>query len=195
VATHIEARATTGAREAGTQEVRPYPGYRALWVWLLLGWVASGADRTITGPVVTYMIQAKVPIISAAEHPFALGGLVGSLLFAGYMVTQFSGGHIGDRFGHSTVIVIAVLWAGVATVLSGVVTALLGAVFGMMNLIGEMGAVLSPAISGVLRNATGQWTTAVFLDGGLMLVSFVLLCFVRERRTAPAPGRFVRDAG
>jgi MFS transporter, ACS family, D-galactonate transporter len=72
--------------------------------------------------------------------------------------------------------------------------ALLGAAFGMMNLIGEMRAVLSPAISGVLRDATGDWNAAVFLDGGLMLVSFVLLCFVRARR--PAPGtRFARDAG
>ena len=66
--------------------------------------------------------------------------------------------------------------------------ALLGVAFGMMNLIGEMGAVLSPAISGVLRDATGDWNAAVFLDGGLMLVSFVLLCLVREKRTAsPAP--------
>ena len=60
-------RAGRGARcaRAGTArgDVRPYPGYRTLWVWLLLGWVASGADRTITGPVVTYMIDAKVPII------------------------------------------------------------------------------------------------------------------------------------
>ena len=60
--------------------------------------------------------------------------------------------------------------------------ALLGAAFGMMNLIGEMGAVLSPAISGVLRDATGNWHSAVFLDGGLMLVSFLLLALVRERR-------------
>jgi ACS family D-galactonate transporter-like MFS transporter len=72
--------------------------------------------------------------------------------------------------------------------------ALLGAAFGMMNLIGEMGAVLSPAISGVLRDATGNWNAAVFLDGGLMLLSFVMLCFVRERR-ATAGGRFARDAG
>jgi hypothetical protein len=47
-------------------------------------------------------------------------------------------------------------------------------------------------ISGVLRDATGDWNAAVFLDGGLMLVSFVLQCLVRERK----PGsRFVRDAG
>jgi ACS family D-galactonate transporter-like MFS transporter len=47
----------------------------------------------------------------------------------------------------------------------------------------------------VLRDATGNWHAAVFLDGGLMLVSFVLLCFVRERRTVAAGTRFARDAG
>ena len=35
------------------------PGLPGLWFWLLLGWVASGADRTITGPVVTYMINTQ----------------------------------------------------------------------------------------------------------------------------------------
>jgi ACS family D-galactonate transporter-like MFS transporter len=106
----------------------------------LLGWVASGADRTITGPVVTYMIDAKVPIISGAENPFALGGLVGSLLFAGYMLTQFPGGYVGDRLGHRTVIVIAVVWAGLATILSGVITALLG--FVALRVITGLGAGL-----------------------------------------------------
>ena len=42
MATHIGQRAaTTRAERAGTEEIRPYPGYRALWVWLLLGWVAQ----------------------------------------------------------------------------------------------------------------------------------------------------------
>ena len=62
--------------------------------------------------------------------------------------------------------------------------ALMGAAFGLMNLVSEMGAVLSPAISGVLRDSTGDWTAAVFLDAGLILASFVLLCFVREKRQA-----------
>jgi MFS transporter, ACS family, D-galactonate transporter len=31
-----------------------------------------------------------------------------------------------------------------------------GSMFGMMNPIGEIGAVLSPAVSGVLRDATGS---------------------------------------
>jgi cyanate permease len=36
----------------------------------------------------------------------------------------------------------------------------------MNNLIGKTGAVLSPAVSGALRDATGAWTAAVFVDAG-----------------------------
>ncbi len=144
MATHIGGRDRTqvAAPRAGTTEaeVRPYPGYKALWMMLLLGWVASGADRTITGPVVTYMIQAKTPIMAGADNPFALGGLVGSLLFAGYMLTQFPGGYVGDQLGHRTVIVIAVVWAGAATLLSGLITALLG--FVALRVITGLGAGL-----------------------------------------------------
>ena len=68
----------------------------------------------------------------------------------------------------------------------------MGAAFGMMNLISEMGAVLSPAISGVLRDATGDWTAAVFLDAGLILGSFLLLCFVREKRPVASPASLPR---
>jgi MFS family permease len=142
--THIDERTQTHSgrftRGEGEPEVRPYPGYKTLWFWLLLGWVASGADRTITGPAVTYMIDANVPILAGTQNPFALGGLVGSLLFAGYMLTQFPGGFVGDRLGHRTVIVIAILWAGVATLLSGVMTALIG--FVALRVITGLGAGL-----------------------------------------------------
>jgi MFS family permease len=73
-----------------------------------------------------------------------------------------------------------------------------GAAFGMNNLIGEIGAVLSPAVSGALRDATGGWTAAVFLDAGLILAAVLLLALVREARfggsgEGPA-GRFARRA-
>ncbi|MCL6439702.1 MAG: MFS transporter, partial [Rubrobacteraceae bacterium] len=58
--------------------------------------------------------------------------------------------------------------------------AYLGAMFGMMNLIGEMGAILSPSISGALRDATGNWHAALFLDTALIFCGFILLLFVRE---------------
>ena len=55
-----------------------------------------------------------------------------------------------------------------------------GAAFGMNNLIGEIGAVLSPAVSGALRDATGGWSAAIFVDAGLIGGAIVLFLFVRE---------------
>src|SRR5918992_5013905 len=112
--------------EATSASNRPVYRYRTLWVWLLLGWTVSYADRTITGPIVTYMIKNDLAFVQGVETPFALGGLIGSLFFAGYMLTQFPGGHLGDKFGHRTIIVISIGRAGIATILSGLMTALIG---------------------------------------------------------------------
>src|SRR3954452_21578212 len=121
-----------------------WPAYRTLWIFLLLGWTVSAADRALTGPVVTWMIDNKVafladtdkpyalgglidnkaPSAPATEKPYALGGLIGGLFFAGYMLTQFPGGWLGDRYGHRTIIVLSLVWAGLATMLSGVITGL-----------------------------------------------------------------------
>jgi len=56
-----------------------------------------------------------------------------------------------------------------------------GSAFGMNNLVGEIGAVLAPAVAGTLRDATGNWTAAVYLDAGLILIAAILFMFVRER--------------
>ena len=55
-----------------------------------------------------------------------------------------------------------------------------GSVFGMLNLISEIGAVASPVVSGVLRDATGSWTPGVYLAAGIMIVSFFLYLAVKE---------------
>lgn len=62
-----------------------------------------------------------------------------------------------------------------------------GAAFGMWNLIGEMGAVMSPVVSGALRDATGYWSAAVILDGALILLSFILILFVQEKTARKKP--------
>jgi MFS family permease len=72
------------------------------------------------------MIGHDVSFIRESNTPYALGGLIGSLFFAGYMLTQFPGGYLGDKFGHRTIIAISVVWAGIATIVSGLMTALLG---------------------------------------------------------------------
>ncbi|MGH3368996.1 MAG: MFS transporter [Nocardioidaceae bacterium] len=93
--------------------------WHTLWLLLMLGWTVSAADRAVTGPVVTWMIDNGVGFLADAPHPHAIGGLVGGLFFAGYMLTQFPGGYLGDRYGHRTLIVVSLLWAGVATILTG----------------------------------------------------------------------------
>jgi MFS transporter, ACS family, D-galactonate transporter len=95
-----------------------------MWIFLLLGWTVSAADRALTGPVVTWMIDNNVGFLADADKPYALGGLIGGLFFAGYMLTQFPGGYLGDRYGHRTVITISLIWAGLATMASGVITGL-----------------------------------------------------------------------
>jgi ACS family D-galactonate transporter-like MFS transporter len=109
--------------EAGRSGRPPVP-YTALWAILLLGWVASYADRTLTGPVIAWMIQNKAGFIGDAANPAALGGLVGSMFFLGYMLTQYPGGRLGDRFGHREMIIVSLLWAAVMTAVSGLVTGL-----------------------------------------------------------------------
>ena len=106
------------------QEGQPLVPYRALWAVLLLGWVVSYADRTVTGPVIAWMIQNKAGFIGDASNPASLGGLVGSMFFLGYMLTQYPGGRLGDRFGHREMIIVSLAWAAVMTVVSGLVAGL-----------------------------------------------------------------------
>jgi MFS transporter, ACS family, D-galactonate transporter len=98
--------------------------YTTLWALLLLGWVVSYADRTLTGPVVSWMITNKAGFIGEASNPATLGGLVGSMFFAGYMLTQYPGGRLGDRYGHREMIVLSLVWAAVLTLISGLMTGL-----------------------------------------------------------------------
>jgi len=90
-----------------------------LWMVLLLGWVVSYSDRTLTGPVISWMISNKAGFIADASDPATLGGLVGSMFFAGYMLTQYPGGRLGDRYGHREMIIVSLFWAGIFTVVSG----------------------------------------------------------------------------
>ena len=58
--------------------------------------------------------------------------------------------------------------------------------------------MLSPTISGVLRDATGGWGPALYLDAGIILTSFVLLLYVREprvERAEPAPAHSEPELG
>ncbi|OZM79777.1 MFS transporter [Pseudonocardia sp. MH-G8] len=117
---------TQSERELGPpRTTKGTPSYRTLWFVLFGGWLFAYADRAITGPVVTWMIENDIDFMHAAQNPHALGGLIGSLFFAGYMLTQLPSGYLGDRFGHATILSVCFVWAGVATVVSGLTSGLI----------------------------------------------------------------------
>ncbi|MFC3040831.1 MFS transporter [Virgibacillus xinjiangensis] len=99
--------------------------YHTIWGLLLLGWVISYIDRTAAGPIITYMIENEVSFFANVDNPHGIGGLIGSLFFAGFMLMQFPGGYFGDKFGYRAVIVCSIFWAGVATLLTGLVGGLI----------------------------------------------------------------------
>jgi len=63
------------------------------------------------------MIDHRVGFL-ATGYPYALGGIIGSMFFAGYMLTQFPAGYLGDRYGRKVMIVISTLWSAVTTAAS-----------------------------------------------------------------------------
>ncbi|MDD1743151.1 MAG: MFS transporter [Methanomassiliicoccales archaeon] len=93
--------------------------YHVAWLWLFMAWMMLYIDRSITGPVVAWMIANDVSFLAAAPMPHALGGIIGSMFFAGYMLTQFPAGYLGDKYGNKALIVISLAWSGITTFLSG----------------------------------------------------------------------------
>ncbi|MFS0644065.1 MFS transporter [Siminovitchia sp. 179-K 8D1 HS] len=111
--------------------------YHTIWAMLFLGWFVSYIDRVATGPVVTWMIENEVSFMANVENPHGLGGLIGSLFFAGFMLNQLPGGYLGDKFGYRTIVVLSIFWAGVVTLLTGVIGGLV--VFVLMRVLLGLG--------------------------------------------------------
>lgn len=99
--------------------------YRRVWLLLFLAWTAAYADRTVTGPMVSWMIANRGGFL-ATGYPYALGGIIGSMFFAGYMLTQFPAGYLGDRYGRKVLITVSTVWAGIATAASAAAGSVLG---------------------------------------------------------------------
>ena len=72
--------------------------YRVLWSVLLLGWLVSYTDRTLTGPVISWMIQNKAGFIGEAAHPRDSGWPGGVDVLRLLHAHPVSGGWLGDRF-------------------------------------------------------------------------------------------------
>ena len=98
--------------------------YHTTWAWLFLAWMFLYIDRSITGPVVAWMIGSDLPMVSGSSMPHTLGGLIGGMFFAGYMLTQYPAGYLGDRYGRKSMVFLSTLLAAVATFLTGMARSL-----------------------------------------------------------------------
>ncbi len=104
------------SRAAGNRAWKPY---HTVWLMLFVAWTMCYLDRAVTGPVISWMIANEVGLVLVANGTHAVGGLIGSMFFAGYMLTQYPAGYLGDRYGRRAMLVISVIWAGIATTMSG----------------------------------------------------------------------------
>lgn len=98
--------------------------HRKVWLWLFLTWTMLYLDRAVTGPVVSWMITNEVSFMAGAPMPHALGGVIGGMFFAGYMLTQFPAGYLGDKYGRKPMIIISAVWSGLATLMTGLASTL-----------------------------------------------------------------------
>lgn len=101
------------------ERVARWKPYHTTWAWLFIAWMFLYIDRSITGPVVAWMIGSDIPMVSGSSMPHALGGLIGGMFFAGYMLTQYPAGYLGDRYGRKSMVFLSTLLAAVATFLTG----------------------------------------------------------------------------
>ncbi|QLH75163.1 MAG: MFS transporter [Methanomassiliicoccales archaeon] len=100
--------------------------YHGVWAWLFLAWMVCYIDRSITGPVVSWMMINDVGFLAEVPMEHAIGGMIGSMFFAGYMLTQYPAGFLGDRYGRRWMLVISTAWAGVTTLASAFTRSLTG---------------------------------------------------------------------
>ena len=90
-------------------------------ILFFLGWVMMYADRSILAPVQS-LVADQFQLTNAEV------GLVSSVFFGVYVLTQIPSGILGDRVGRVRLIFVGFLIFGVATALTGVT--------GLMHVIG-----------------------------------------------------------
>lgn len=100
-------------------EKKGWKYYHTVWLLFFLAWMVSYTDRALMTPVIAWMISNKVSFFANAPNVYTLGGLIGGLFFAGYMLVQLPAGILGDKHGNKVMVVTCIAWAGLATLVTG----------------------------------------------------------------------------
>ena len=117
-------------------------------------------------------VNISVAIIPMAEEygwSAATQGIILSCFYFGYMVTQFLGGALADRFGGKVVLAIGVIWWSVFTILTPPAAALGLAVLVMARVLMGMGeGVTFPSIYSLYGKwvPTAERARSMALTGG-----------------------------
>ena len=143
-------------------------GLSALVGLPLMGWISDICYKSGRGrkPALILAMIIQALFMFALAYYLFIGGK--SLTVLGFLVFG-----VGVFF-YGTSIVSFALTADIAP------PALMASAFGLWNLIAEIGAILSPVVSGVIRDATNSWVMPVTLTGVLMVLGVICIAFVVE---------------
>ncbi len=79
---------------------------------MVFGWITSYAVRLGLSPVL-------IPIMEEFKLSHAQAGLLATAFFYSYTMMQLPAGHLGDRLGKKTILVLATFWWGLMSLLTG----------------------------------------------------------------------------
>lgn len=136
---------------------------------------------SMTGGLVTDMLVPRFGVTWARRSVGMLGCATAAICLSGGILMQevhVSVALISLAAGASD-FVLAAAWASCADI-GG---AAAGTVSGAMNMIGNVGAALSPILMGLLIEKTGNWNLTFLIAAGLNLIGMLLWLFVRADNT------------
>ena len=86
--------------------------YHTVWVIMIFGWVANYLVRSALAPLL-------IPIMNEFGLSYAKAGILATAFFYAYTFMQLPAGHLGDRLGRKTVLVVCSAWWGLMSLLTG----------------------------------------------------------------------------
>ena len=86
--------------------------YHTIWLIMIFGWVTNYIVRSALSPLL-------IPIMNEFGLSYAKAGILATAFFYAYTFMQLPAGHLGDRLGRKTVLVLCSSWWGLMSLLTG----------------------------------------------------------------------------
>ena len=86
--------------------------YHTVWLIMIFGWVTNYIVRSALSPLL-------IPIMNEFGLSYAKAGILATAFFYAYTLMQLPAGHLGDRLGRKTVLVVCSAFWGLMSLLTG----------------------------------------------------------------------------